>query len=92
MRWRLDQCAWKLEGAITTATARFVGAQEAATARISVKRLVFPDGLATLAWRSFAIVFKGIGVLVTFVFWMICIRAEEVFMNFRRRGRRALTL
>jgi hypothetical protein len=74
------------------ATARFVVAQEAATARISVKRLIFPDGFVTLAWRSFIVVCKGTGVLVTFVFWIICIRAEEVFMNFSRSGLRALTL
>jgi len=74
------------------ATARFVGAQGAATARISVKRLNFPDGFATLAWKSFTVVCKGTGLFVTFVFWIICIMPEEVFMNFRRSGRRALTL
>jgi len=33
----------------------------------------------------------GTGLLVTFVFWKPCIRAEEVCMNFLRRGRRSLT-
>jgi len=64
---------------------------EAATAFLTVIWLVFPDGLATHAHRSFAIVCIGTGVLATFVFWIPCIRAKEVFMNFCRRGRRSLT-
>jgi len=39
---------------------------------------------------SFVVVCMGTGVFVTFVFWMPCIRAEEVFINFRRRGRLSL--
>jgi len=54
-------------------------------------QLVFPHGLATQAYRPFAVICIDTGVLVTFVFWMPCIRAEAVFMNFCRRGQRSLT-
>jgi len=40
---------WKLESAITIATARFAGTRDAATASTFVIRLVFPDVRATLA-------------------------------------------
>ena len=73
------------------ATARMVGVPEAATAYLTVIRLVFPDGLTTHAHSSFDVVCIGTGVLVTLVFWMPCIRAEVFFMNFRRRGRRSIT-
>jgi len=39
----------KVEGAITTAPARFICAQEVATSRISVKQLIFSDSLTNLA-------------------------------------------
>jgi len=55
------------------------GVPEAATASLTINRLVFPDGLATRPHRSFAVICTGTGVFVTFVFWMPCIRAEEVF-------------
>ena len=60
------------------AMARFAGTRDAATASTSIIRLFFPDVRATLAWRSSAVVYIGTGMLVAFVFWMICIRAEEV--------------